>query len=226
MTADWRKPGVAVEVLGDRSSVVPEREGFLRVRRYELRNRYDDGASSAPYRYDVIERRATDAVVIVLFARRPDDGLDVCLRSSLRPPLAFRAGYAVPVDADDGPVLWELPAGLVEPDERGEAGLRACAARETREETGFEVAAEAFERIGPSVYLSPGTLAEKLHYLVAEVDPATRGVPTEDGSPVEARAFVRMVPLAEALEACDDGRIADAKTEGGLRRLASGRGMP
>ena len=76
------------------------------------------------------------------------------------------------------------------------------------------------------MYLSPGTLAEKLHYLVAEVDPATRGVPTEDGSPVEARAFVRMVPLAEALEACDDGRIADAKTEVGLRRLASGRGMP
>ena len=67
--------------------------------------------------------------------------------------------------------------------------------------------------------LSPGVLAEKLHFFVAEVDPSTRGTPTEDGTPVEERAEVRFVTLDHALAACRDGRVADLKTETAIRRL-------
>jgi len=117
-------------------------------------------------------------------------------------------------------VQWEVPAGLVEPDERGEEGLRACAARETLEEVGLAVAPSAFEALGPPVALSPGVIGEKIYFLVADVDPSQRGTPTEDGSPVEADARVRFVPLDDALAATRSGVVADVKTEVALRRLA------
>jgi ADP-ribose pyrophosphatase len=141
------------------------------------------------------------------------------LRSALRPPLAFRSTYALPIDDDAEPVQWEVPAGLVERAERGEEGLARCASRETLEEVGLEVAPERFARLGPAACLSPGVMAEKIYFLVAEVDPALRTTPTEDGSPVEERAAVRFVALSDALDACRDGRIADVKTETAIRRL-------
>ena len=60
-----------------------------------------------------------DAVGIVLHT---SDGR-VCLRSSIRPPLAFRVGYSLPLPGNDDPTLFEIPAGLVEADEHGEEGL-------------------------------------------------------------------------------------------------------
>lgn len=207
-------PTVDVEVVEDHTL---GEGGFLRLRRLTLQNRWPDGHRSAPYRYDLVERDATDAVGIVLWAR--GDEPRVCLRSALRPPLAFRAEYALPLDEVGGPVLWEIPAGLVEPSERGEEGLRSCAARETLEEVGLTLAPGDFTRLGPGVTLSPGVLAEKLHFFVAEVDPSTRGTPTEDGTPVEERAEVRFVTLDHALAACRDGRVADLKTETAIRRL-------
>lgn len=212
------RPHVHVEVVEDRSATARCDEGFLKLRRLVLRNRYDDGTASEDYRYDLVERDALDAVAIVLWAQGEGEPL-VCLRSALRPPLAFRPGYRLPLPETDGPVQWEVPAGLVEPDEQGEEGLRACASRETLEEVGLEVAPLAFERLGPAASLSPGVLAEKLHYLVAKVDPSARRAPLEDGTPVEERAEVRFVPLSQALAACRDGRVADLKTEMAIRRL-------
>ncbi len=117
-------------------------------------------------------------------------------------------------------MLWEIPAGLVEPDEHGAEDLAACAARETLEEVGLEIAASSFSVLGPPAGLSPGVIGEKIHFLVAEVDADARGVPTEDGSPVEERAEVRFVPLADALRAVRSGHVGDLKTEVGIRRLA------
>jgi ADP-ribose pyrophosphatase len=209
------RPAVDVEVIEDRTATSRCDRGFLRLRRLTLKNRYPDGAESAPYAYDLVERDALDAVAIVLFTREGE----VCLRSALRPPLAFRSSYAIPIAERTGPVLWEVPAGLVEPDERGEDGLRRCCARETLEEVGLELGPEAFERLGPAACLSPGVLAEKLHYFAACVVPSLARTPTEDGSPVEERAEVRFIPIAEALRACRDGRIGDVKTETAIRRL-------
>lgn len=213
----WALPRTEVEFLGEEPSPGP---GFLRLRRLTLKNRYADGTESASYVYDVVERSALDAVVLLLWGEVGGD-IVVCLRSSLRPPLLFRGEQAIPFAHDGSVFVWEIPAGLIEPGEKGEAGVRACAARETMEETGFDVAAEDFELLGPPMYLSPGVLAEQIHYLAAQVDPDRRGVPTEDGSPVEENALVRFVPLREALAAVDEGLILDVKTEAGLRRLAS-----
>ncbi len=213
------RPSVEVEVVEDRTASSRCDQGFLRMRRVTLRNRYEDGSTSAPYAYDFVERDALDAVAIVLFAR-DRDGVRVCLRSALRPPLAFRPSYALPLPETEGAVQWEVPAGLVEPSERGEEGLRACCARETHEEVGLELSPDAFVRLGPAACLRPGVMAEKIHYFAAEVDPSARGTPLEDGSPVEERAEIRFLHIDEALEACRDGRVADVKTEAAIRRLA------
>lgn len=214
-----RRPHVRLEIVADHSAKSSASEGFIRVRRLELRNHYEDGSSSASYRYDCAEREAMDAVVLLLHTR---DGR-VCLRSSIRPPVALRAGYALPVPGTDDPTLFELPAGLVEPNEHGEEGLRACAARETHEEVGLEVDPGQFARLGVGVYLTPGLIAEKIHVLHAEVDPSRAGAPSLDGSAVEENARIEWVPLEEALAACADGRIEDIKTELALRRLAEHR---
>jgi ADP-ribose pyrophosphatase len=213
--SELRRPEVAIDVVDDRTS---SESGFLRVRRLVLRNRYGDGsAPSRDYPYDCVERAAIDAVGIVLYARSPDR---VCVRSAIRPPLSLRPSYALPIAASSpDPTLFEIPAGLVEPDEHGEEGLRACAARETMEEVGIDLTADAFFRLGPAVYLSPGLSAEKLYFLAAEADPETATTPSLDGSPVEEAAVIRWLPLADALDACRLGAIEDAKTEVAIRRL-------
>lgn len=205
-------PEVDVALVEDRTEQSTCSEGFLKLRRLVLQNRYPDGQKSASYAYDLVDRAALDAVAIVLFEER-EDGVRVCLRTALRPPLAFR---------DDGvsAVQWEIPAGLIEPGEVGAEGARRCASREALEEVGATLAPESFEALGPAVTLSPGVIAERLHFLAARVDPSTLVTPTEDGSPVEERAAVRFVPIEEALAACRDGRVADIKTETGVRRLA------
>ena len=208
----WDAP--AIEVLLEGELAADEGPQFLRLRRRRLRNRHPDGSTGAAYVYDSVDRRATDAVILVLHHPSPE-GPRVLLRTSLRPPLAFRHELAVPLLADASPVLWELPAGLVEPEEKGAEGLLRCAVRETLEETGFDLEPEALRPLGEPLFLSPGVLAERVYFYEAEVRPEERGRPTEDGTPVEEGAAVRFFELGEAIA----GPLGDVKTELGLRRL-------
>lgn len=225
MTADtdWRAPSIHIDVVDDTSASARCDQGFLKLRRLRLRNRYEDGRVSEPYPYDIVDRAALDAVVMVLH-RTGERGLEVCVRSSLRPPLGVRAeGEARPVS-----VLWEVPAGLIEPDEAAGVsvdgllpGVRSCAARETLEETGYVVGEDRFTPLGRMTYLSPGVLAERLHYVAASLDGCPSGDPTLDGSPVEEGSALRFVTLDEAIAAIDRGDIQDAKTEVALRRFVA-----
>ena len=133
----------------------------------------------------------------------------VWLRSCLRPPLALR-------DDPRPALLWEVPAGLVEPGE----SPRATAARELAEELGFHVAEGAFADLGPSTYPAPAMIGERHHFFHVAVDPTTRTAPAGDGSPVESGALVVSVALDDALLACRRGELRDEKTELALRRLA------
>jgi ADP-ribose pyrophosphatase len=215
-----QRPRVDIEIVRDDTRSKGSHEGFVRVRRLVLKNVYADGTASREYHYDCAERDAIDAVGIVLVAR---DGR-ICLRSSIRPPVSLRNGYGVPIaEKHADPTLFEIPAGLVETSEKGEEGLRACSARETLEEVGIDVPPSAFTRLGPAVFLTPGLIAEKIHFLVAEVDPASAGAPSMDGSPVEERAKIEWVSLDEALDACRDGRICDVKSEVAIRRVIDAR---
>jgi ADP-ribose pyrophosphatase len=195
--------------------------GFLRLRRLQLKIRFEDGRESPAFEYDAIARDRLDAVVMAAHYRDPSGARWVYLRSALRPPAALRPIEAWPMP--ELPTLggfWELPAGLVEPDERSPAGLREAAARELLEEVGVRVDPAALRELGPSTFPSPAMVGERHFFFHVEIDPRAVATPTEDGSPLEEGAIVVAIPLDEALDLCRRGAIEDAKTELGLRRLA------
>jgi ADP-ribose pyrophosphatase len=212
-----RLPAIRVELVED---ISPEQHaGWLRFIRHRLRAHYPDGAVSDPFEYDAIHRVALDAVVIVAHYRGADGRRHVHLRSAVRPPLMLREAWRQP-RPQSGICLWELPAGLVDPgDYQDGDGARAAARRELSEELGFESEQEEIRALGPSIYPTPGIIAEMHHFFEVEVDPARRGEPSLDGSALERSGMVITVELEQALDMCRRGSIPDGKTELGLRRL-------
>lgn len=110
--------------------------------------------------------------------------------------LLFVRQYRHPAGTD----LLELPAGTVEPGEPAEA----CARRELREETGM--AAGRIELLG-GFFLAPGYSTEYMQAFLAvdlKVDPLE----------ADADEFltVTRLPLAQALEMAETGRLPDAKS--------------
>jgi ADP-ribose pyrophosphatase len=193
----------------DRTPEARATGGFLNVRRVDLVARFPDRSESSPFAYDIATRGALDAVVIA--ATYVERGMQhVFLRSAVRPPCALR-----PIPPPHDGSLWELPAGLVEPDENP----AATAARELAEELGFVASEEAMRPLGPWTFPAPGMIGERHLFYTVVVDPAARTVPTEDGSVLERDAAILALPVRDALEHCRTGAIRDAKTELALRRL-------
>lgn len=210
-------PEITLELIEDLSP--PAGRDFLRLCRRRFVLHYPDGQISDPFVYDEVDRDAIDAVVIAahFFA---DGARSVYLRSAVRPPVALRDARRSPIDEAMRSGLWELPAGLVEPGEQSELGLLRSAQRELGEELGFRVTTDALRPLGPATFPAPAVVAERHFYFEVEVDPASRGEPELDGSPLEQGGIVCTMTLADALDACRSGAIEDAKTELALRRLA------
>jgi ADP-ribose pyrophosphatase len=195
-------------------------QGYLNIRRLDLRAKFPDGSESEPFTYDIVQRNALDAVVVAPHFRDAGGTRRVLLRSALRPPVALRPREVWPVP--ERPTLgglWEVPAGLVEPGERSERGLRECAARELYEEIGATVDADAVQPLGPSTFPCPGIVGERHFFFHVEIDPAALVTPAEDGSVLERQAAIVTVSLEDALSLIRAGEIEDAKTEIALRRL-------
>lgn len=212
-------PTHAIEREGD----VHAGEPFLRVRRERFHLRFEDGTTSAAFVYDTVDRERLDAVVIAAHYADADGTRFVFVRSAIRPPIATRPHEIAGHDRSEAEArgaLWELPAGLVEVEERSVDGLRACAARELGEELGLDVTPDALAPLGPPSFPAPGMVGERHFYFAVEVDPRTRATPSEDGSPLERHAAVIARPLQDLLAIARAGGLSDAKTEMGLRRLA------
>jgi nudix-type nucleoside diphosphatase (YffH/AdpP family) len=101
-------------------------------------------------------------------------------------------------------LMIEAAAGLLD-NASPETRIRA----EAEEETGYRLGAvtKVFE-----AFMSPGSVTEKLHFFVAEYEPAMRvgngGGLVDEGEDIE----VLELPIDEALAMIADGRIVDAKT--------------
>lgn len=196
---------------------------FLRLDRAWLVAQFPDGTSSAPFGYDAVTRRALDAVVIAAW-QRVDGEVVVYLRTAVRPPLLERAYHPGAVDQESTTGMWELPAGLIEPEELDQAperllGVCSAAAREAEEELGFRIPASHFQTLGGGVFPAPGMTAERQYFVHVDVRDAVAVPPSLDGSPLEEHAAIVLVPLRQALGWCSNGTIDDSKTELGLRRL-------
>lgn len=212
-------PHFTVEVVRPRAADEP---AFLHYVSRVVRTVDSEGNRSATLIYDEVDRPALDAVVIAAHFRAHFRGAEevyVVLRSAVRPPVSLRKQSRSPLPEPESRSLWELPAGLVEPEESGPDGLRRAAARELLEEAGFDVKESALRTLGPSVFPAPGLIAERQFFFHVEVDPENQKPPLLDGSPLEEAGRLVAVPLRVALEAAKDGRLADSKTELALRRL-------
>jgi ADP-ribose pyrophosphatase len=198
------------------------RDGFLVLKRFVLRNVYDDGTRSREYHVDYVERpKGLDAVVVAVYRRRSGGAVEVLVRGQLRPSVHLgrqRQAAAVP----DGPLPLlsaELVAGLVEPGDRGEEGLRRRAVAEVLEEVGYTVEPEALQRLGEGTFPSAGVIAERHLYFAVDVTGRTPRAPEGDGSPLEDSDVSHWVPLDAAVAACAGGQLSDSKSEIALRRL-------
>jgi nudix-type nucleoside diphosphatase (YffH/AdpP family) len=112
--------------------------------------------------------------------------------------------YPVYVNGHPDGMLLEAAAGLLD-DDSPEDAVR----REVEEELGITVG--DIEHVF-DVFMSPGSVTERLHFYAAPYRPADRtgegGGLAEEGEDIE----VVELPFDEALDMIDDGRIADAKT--------------
>jgi ADP-ribose pyrophosphatase len=195
--------------------------GFLTIQRVHLRNQRSDGSSSEPYICDFASRpRGVDAVAVVVY-RRKGQGVEVLMRSGLRPALQLGRTGAIPIDDEAVPLmLWEVVAGIIERGDRGEQGIRDRAAEEVWEEAGYRVGPDQIEDLGAPFYASPGSLCERVYAAVVEIDSQAVQAPLAgDGSPMEEGATTRWVELGAAIAECVAGYIQDLKTEVLLRRL-------
>lgn len=101
-------------------------------------------------------------------------------------------------------LMLEVPAGLLD-----DASPEECIRAEAEQEVGFRVRQprKVFD-----AFMSPGSLTERLHGFVAEVDASDRiaaggGLP-EEGEDIE----VVELPYTEAVALLRQGRLRDAKT--------------
>jgi len=218
-------PRIELELVEDLTPPGPA--GFLRLLRHRYRARYPDGTLSSPFVYDTVDRSGIDAVVLVAHYLDEQGARRVFLRSCLRPPLAARDPARSPYPERDPPLglLWELPAGIVEPSEQSPQGLTHAAQRELHEELGFEVAPESFTELGASVFPVPGMIAERNYFFEVSVEPSRRTEPVLDGSALERFGEVVALPVTEVLEKCRSGSLMDSKTELGVRRLIERHGL-
>ena len=208
-----------IEVIEDFSSTAKCDEGFLRVRRLRCQNRRADGTASKVYRVDVVDRPRLDAVSVLVY-RRGASGLEVLTRMNLRPAAYFRRGKDMTVP--DGATylrVEEIVAGLLEPEDKGEQGLRHRAAEEVREEAGFEVKPEEIQLLGAGFFVAPGILSEKIFPAAVDVTGKEQGTPKGDGSPLEEGTHLQWRPIRELLAMCRRGEVPDAKTELSILRL-------
>lgn len=122
--------------------------------------------------------------------------------------------FRLPVFVNGHPdgMLIEAPAGLLD---GAEAANRIR--DEAMEETGYRLArpVEVFQ-----LYMSPGSVTERLHFFIAEVRSADKVA--EGGGLAEESEDIEVldIPFQSALEMVSNGEITDAKTVILLQHLA------
>jgi len=210
---------VDIEILQDLSATSRCDEGFLQVRRLLCQNRRADGSTSRHYRVDVVDRPFLDAVAVLVYRRR-EDQIEVLTRQNLRPAAYFRRGKetALP-DQQHHLRVEEIVAGLLEPTDKGEPGLRRRAAIEVEEEAGIRVDPSEIQVLGSPFFTVPGVLSEKIYITAVDVTGKAQTTALGDGSPLEEGNELSWRPIQDVLRGCRNGATPDAKTEIAISRF-------
>ncbi len=165
-------------------------DNWYHLFRYDFDLRLPDGSWQGQVR-EAYDRGHGATVLLFNRARRT-----VILTRQFRLP-AYASG-----DTDGW--LLETAAGLLDADDP-EAAIR----REAIEETGYRI--DRLKQVF-NLFMSPGSVTERLHFFVGEYDPSDR--PGLGGGADGENENIEVVEIGfdEALQMVRDGRIVDAKT--------------
>ncbi len=195
-------------------------QGFLRLEKLKLRNRYEDGSISREYASEMVHRRGTDSVAIIPYFFDSQGKLNVYVKRGIRPPVYRRKDLSLAVpDSSENLYTFEAIAGSLEEEDRNPNSIIARAKEEIFEELGFEVQTKQFEKLGGGFFPSHGQSSEKIHLLALKVDPDERSDASGDGSVNEGDSLTELLEARTILEMCEDGKIEDPKIEIGVTRL-------
>ncbi len=192
--------------------------GFFVHHAYLLRNEYQDGTLSAPYRNEFFDRRGLDCVSVLPF-RKGDEGVEVGILRAFRPAIYFRSKKKLSLPEREYVWIYESVAGSLEPGEYGEDAVRKRAALELAEEAGFWVSPEKLIRLGGGFFPSHGQSTEKIFLFAVDVGGVEKGSASGDGSVNEALNEIEFFGINKVLSMCRSGRIEDPKIEIGVIRL-------
>lgn len=135
------------------------------------------------------------------------DGATILLYNPEKDTVILTSQFRIPtfLNGNTSGLMIEACAGKLEKDE----DPALCVQREALEETGYEIQSpkKVFE-----VYMSPGSVTEKIHFFIADVSDSARkenggGVSTE-----QENIDVVELPFQEAYSMIDTGKIMDGKT--------------
>ncbi|MEE1770235.1 NUDIX domain-containing protein [Streptomyces sp. JV185] len=134
------------------------------------------------------------------------DGATILLHNAERRTVLLTRQFRLPAYVNGHPdgMLLETAAGLLDGD-----GPEEAIRREAAEETGHTVG--AVEHVF-DVYMSPGSVTERLHFFAAPYDAGETPTSTAGIAAEGEDITVVELPFAEALDRIRDGTIADAKT--------------
>lgn len=169
-------------------AVLAEAWGKLTQWRFELRRRSGEWQPQVREVYD-----RGDGAAILLYSR--ENGTVILTRQ-----FRFPSYY----NEEAGPLI-EVCAGKLDGDDPA-----TCARKEAEEETGYRIGDVTVAY--PSMYMSPGSVTERLWLFVGQYDAASK---VSDGGGHEAEGEdieVLEMPFTEALRMAAAGEIRDAKT--------------
>jgi 8-oxo-dGTP pyrophosphatase MutT (NUDIX family) len=199
-------PKITLHCLGENL----EAPTFLKVKRQDFLIESPEGVFSPKFPHDIVERKCSDAVVICAIEEDEKDSVDnhtfsIWLRNCIRPAVASSKPFPNEVGN-----VWELPAGLIEPNEDPVNAV----IRETKEELGFDVTQDDVVRLGKPMLGAVGLCQEMLYFYLIDVTNKGRSKPTEDGSVLEQFGICNLFDQRTALKIS-----RDLKTEIGIRRV-------
>lgn len=169
---------------------------------------------AATLRYELYNGKMSDEMVRLNLDR--GDSVAALIHDVQNDVLIMIEQFRYPTYENGPGWLTELAAGMVDADDTPSETMK----REIWEEVGYRVS--TLQHIG-TYYMSPGGSSERIFMYYTAVDQADRG--SDGGGKLSEGedVLVKKVPVAQALEDLNQGRILDAKTAIALQWLALNR---
>ena len=194
-------------------------KGFLTLSRFLLRNEYEDGSISRPYRFEMVERRGVDSVAVIPFLRDARR-IWVVVKAGFRPALYLRGIRESPAgQTSSNRLTVEAVAGSLEPGDSSSADVDRRAVLELYEETGYRVGMKRLITLGAGFFPSHGQCTEKIHLRAVDLKGRRPARAPGDGSVNEAETQTLLLEAQDLLSRCRRGEIQDPKLEIGAQRL-------